>query len=114
MKYVITLFAAAVFILSCKKNKEADIPACTQSLIDSALSKPKETLFVRVDCYQYNGDIVYLYISGCCDKYNDLRDMNCKYLFSPSGGFMGCGDCSHPDFSNKAKFLKNIWVDPRP
>lgn len=113
MKYGIILFAAVLFF-SCKKNKEENIPACMQSLIDSALSRPKETLFVKIDCYQYNGDIVYLYTSGCCDRYDEIKDIDCKYLFSPSGGIAGCGDCTHNDFFTKAKFLSNTWTDPRP
>lgn len=115
MKYALILFAA-ISILSCRKTNNAipGVSACTQSLIDSALSKPKGLLFVSVDAYQYNGATVYLYYAGCCDGYNDLRDENCNYLFSPSGGFMGCGDCNHKNFFNEAHFIKTVWTDPRP
>jgi hypothetical protein len=115
MKYLLILFAA-LFILSCRKTSQAipGISACTQSLIDSALSKPRGTLFVSVVEYLYNGTTVYLYYAGCCDGVNDLRDENCKYLFTPSGGIVGCGDCTHKNFFNEAHFIKTVWIDPRP
>ena len=118
MKYI--LFILAVFCMfGCKKGDSPQITTCVvtscmQLQVDSALSKPKGQLFDRIDAYQYNGAAVYLYYAGCCDRYNDLKDGNCKYLFSPSGGIGGNGDRTHPDFFKEAKFIQTMWEDPRP
>ena len=114
MKYFFILFSSLI-ILSCSKTKDSCsvITTCTQSIIDSALSKPKGSLFYKIDAYTYNGATVYLYYMGCCDRYNELKDGNCKYLFSPSGGFSGGGDGTHPTFFTDAKFVAVVWEDPR-
>ena len=61
MKYGIILFAA-LLILSYNKTEQplSDISACVRYAIDSALSKPKGLLFVKIDAYNYNGAKIYL------------------------------------------------------
>ena len=115
MKYGLIIFAL-LLILSCNKTEQLsrDISACVRYGIDSALSKPKGSLFVKIDAYNYNGAKVYLYYAGCCDRYNELKDENCNYLFSPSGGFSGAGDGMHPNFFSDASFYATIWTDIRP
>lgn len=115
MKYFILSLSILMFC-SCEKSQDNSegITACTQSLIDSALAKPKGTLIYQIDAYHYNGKTVYLYYAGCCDRYNELKDGNCNYLFSPSGGLTGCGDCSHPNFFTEAELINTIWKDTRP
>lgn len=116
MKYVLIIFTAAV-IFSCTKTNSSgnnNTSNCIQAVIDSSLAKPKGTLYTRIDQFQYNGAIVYLCYAGCCDRFNDLKDANCVYLFSPSGGITGCGDCTHPNFFNEAKFIKTMWQETRP
>lgn len=115
MKYVLIIFTALV-IFSCSKTSTSgtDTPSCVQSAIDSSLAKPKGTLYTKIDAYLYKGSTVYLYYAGCCDRLNELRDANCVYLFSPSGGITGCGDCAHPDFFNEAHLIKTIWMETRP
>jgi len=127
MKHAIILLAAC-FMLSCSKTtitdptttaltttktSEPQITPCMQILIDSTIERPVGELFTQVDAYRYNSAVVYLYIAGCCDRNNDLKDENCVYLFSPSGGLMGCGDCMHKNFFAEAAFLGTIWKDPR-
>jgi hypothetical protein len=90
------------------------ITKCVQSSIDSALSKPKGSLFYTVDLYKYNNDSVYFYVTGCCDRYNPVKDKNCNYLFAPSGGIGGFGDGTHTNFFTQATLLGRVWVDPRP
>ena len=116
MKYVLILFTALI-IFSCTKTTSSDsisTPSCTRAAIDSSLAKPKGTLYVKIDQYQYNGATVYLYYAGCCDRTNDVRDVNCVFLFSPSGGITGCGDCTHPNFFTEAHLVGNVWTDTRP
>lgn len=117
MKYSLIIFLLAA-LLSCKKSTEqteqnVQVAACMQTQIDSALAKPKGSLIIKIEAYQYQSKIVYLYYSGCCDRYNDLKDGNCNYLFSPSGGIAGGGDRSHPAFFSEAIFIKTVWTDPR-
>src|SRR5689334_13621636 len=127
MKQAIIIFAT-ILMLSCSKTTVTDpttdnviltktgspqITPCMQALINSAIEKPKGELFTQIDAYRYNSAIVYLYIAGCCDKNNDLKDENCTYLFSHSGGLMGCGDCTHKNFFDEAVYLQTMWKDSR-
>jgi len=110
------VFALTLLMLfSCKKNESAPgISPCMQAQIDAALAKPKGYVIYSIDAYKYQGNIVYLYYAGCCDRYNELKDEHCNYLFAPSGGFAGGGDGTHPNFYNEASFISTIWIDPRP
>jgi hypothetical protein len=116
MKYFIFIFSS-IAVLSCgKTNKLATnnpTPPCTQKLIDSATAKPKGSLFTKIESYLYIDKTVYLFTAGCCDRYNEVKDENCVYLFSPSGGFTGKGDQTHPNFFTDAKLLGVIWEDKR-
>lgn len=85
-----------------------------QAQIDTALAKPKGYVLYKIDAYKYQGDLVYLYYAGCCDRYNELKDKNCSFLFAPSGGIGGGGDATHPNFFSEAIFVSTIWTDPRP
>ncbi len=114
MKYFVLLFCT-IAIFSCSEtNKIGSTLACTQKLIDTALAKPKGALFTRIESYLYQNKTVYLYIAGCCDRYNEVKDANCVYLFSPSGGVTGKGDGTHPAFFTEAVFIAVIWEDKRP
>jgi len=110
------VFAFALLMLfSCKKNETAPgISPCMQAQIDAALAKPKGYVIYSIEAFKYQGNYVYLYMAGCCDRYNELKDEGCNYLFAPSGGIHGGGDLSHPNFFNEATFISTIWVDPRP
>jgi hypothetical protein len=114
------LIIAICLLFGCKKNTSPDyiaicpVTTCMQISIDYALSQSKGSVLYSIDAYEYNGATVYLYYAGCCDRYNELKDANCNYLFAPSGGFTGGGDHSHPNFFKEAKFIKTAWVDPRP
>ncbi len=107
---VIALLLAAA---SCKKEKASEVSACMQSVIDSAMSKPVGSDFVQISTYKYQGATVYLLVPGCCDRYIQVWDENCKYLFAPSGGITGHGDGTHPDFYTTASFQNLVWKDPR-
>jgi hypothetical protein len=122
MKYLIIILASGI-IFSCNKQKEIiiepasncyldticySLPLCVKNNIDSALAKPKGALFYSVDLYKYNGDSVYYFISGCCDRFNPVRDKNCNYLFAPSGGIGGFGDGTHPNFFSQSLLLKKV------
>lgn len=112
-KYVFFCFAILVFT-SCRKNDCAPgISPCMQAQIDAALAKPKGSLLYSIDAYKYQGKIVYLYYAGCCDRYNEVKDKDCNYLFAPSGGIGGGGDQTHTNFFNEATFISNMWTDPR-
>jgi hypothetical protein len=115
MRHSLFLFILILIAASCSKNvtEQKAIPACVQSAIDSAMLKPKGYLS-EISAYTYQSKTVYLFVPGCCDRYIDLKDENCKYLFSPSGGFTGRGDGTHPNFYTEAKFIELIWKDPRP
>jgi hypothetical protein len=128
MRHLIIILTACI-VFSCNKQKEIiiepatgcyldticySLPLCVRNNIDSALAKPKGTIVYSVDLYKYNGDSVYYFTSGCCDRYNPVKDKNCNYLFAPSGGLGGSGDGTHPNFFSQAQLLKRVWKDMRP
>ncbi len=116
MKYLIILLFA-VSILSCGKTSKLSgknaTPACVQQLIDSAMANTKGALFTKVEAYDYQDKKVYVYTPGCCDRYSEVKDENCVYLFAPSGGMTGKGDGKHPNFFTEAKLIKVVWEDTR-
>jgi hypothetical protein len=126
MKHIIFAFTIIYFLSCTKDNNEANevpqtctdiskcISFCVKTNIDSALAKPKGSLFYSVDLYKYNNDSVYFYVTGCCDRYNPVKDKNCNYLFAPSGGIGGFGDGMHTNFFTQATLLGRVWVDTRP
>jgi hypothetical protein len=120
MKNFIFIFLIALGVISCKKENTNTatescpaITPCVKAAIDSSMSQSLGTYYVEIAAYRYKGNLVYLYVEGCCDRLNGLRDDKCKFLFSPSGGVAGCGDCRHPDFFNEAKKICTVWKDPR-
>jgi hypothetical protein len=118
MRYLIVILFSVLVVSGCTKLKKTSansaISNCIKHSIDSALSKPKGSLFIQIDKFLYKNNDVYLYYSGCCDRFNDLKDENCNYLFSPSGGFSGGGDGTHSTFFTEAKLVSTLWKDPRP
>lgn len=110
--FTVTLLAFAVTV-SCKKGKASNIPSCLQATIDSSMAKPAGALYTSVTAYKYQGTTVYLLMAGCCDRFDEVRNENCGFLFSPSGGIAGGGDGTHPDFFTTAVFLNTVWKDPR-
>jgi len=117
MKFPALIILAALLAMSCKKaateEPQVCINNCMQTMIDSAMANPKGYVLNKIDAYQYKSNTVYLYYAGCCDRYNELKDGNCNYLFAPSGGATGGGDNQHLDFFKEAKFIMTVWVDPR-
>lgn len=112
------LIVAICLLAGCKKNTSSGYMAicpvtCMLASVDYALSQPKGYVLNKIDAYEYNGATVYLYYAGCCDRYNEVKDGNCNYLFAPSGGATGGGDNQHLNFFKDAKFIKTVWVDPR-
>jgi hypothetical protein len=112
---LLTFILVVLIITSCKKNKDSgNIPSCVQSAIDSSMAKPKGYYYQSISEYQLNNKTIYLFVPGCCDRLINAYDETCKYLFAPSGGITGCGDCLHPNFFNEAIFIRSVWEDNRP
>ena len=63
--------------------------------------------------YTYNGQTVYYISSGCCDKFDDVYNLQGQYLCAPSGGFTGRGDGKCTDFDKKSSNYELIWKDTR-
>lgn len=88
------------------------IPACVRKLIDDAGKEIPPNLPVQVDEYIYTGKKVFLFTAQCCDQFDVVYDESCKRICAPSGGITGKGDMTCNDFSEKAKFVKNVWKNP--
>jgi hypothetical protein len=107
------LLALSVSVNQCSKPKEAEIPACIQSKIDSIKSQAKWNPPAQVTQYTYQHKTVYLLSSPCCDQYNILVDKDCNYICAPTGGFSGKGDGRCTDFETNATLVKVVWKDNR-
>lgn len=112
-KVLIVCLVLSSTFLSCKKDGVNDLPLCISKRILLIKIQPVWNPPAQIYEYEYNGQIVYLISSSCCDKYNTLVDKNCKIICAPSGGITGKGDGKCPDFSEKAKLVRLVWRDER-
>lgn len=107
----------SLFLISClcafDCNKDKDLPTCIQQRIKEIASQPKWNPPATINEFIYKGKHVYGISSDCCDQYNILVDENCNYICAPSGGITGKGDGKCADFADSAKFVKQVWKDPR-
>ena len=114
MKFILILIIPVVLSgTQCSKNNNFDAPSCVQQKIKQIKAQQKWNPPATVSEYDYKGQKVYLFTSGCCDQYIELFDNNCNYLCAPSGGFSGRGDGKCPDFYSKATLIRVVWKDPR-
>ena len=114
MRFLLIMTIAVVAVArSCHKEKSGIIPVCIQRKIDSIKTQPKWNPPAQVDAYEYNGKTVYLFSSNCCDQYNELYDVQCRYICAPTGGYTGKGDGNCADFTTTAKHIKTVWKDDR-
>ena len=92
---------------SCEKN---DVPKETPRCITKKIKKEKDKCLDKVYKYQYNGELVYLFVpANCPDAFFNLYNENCDFLCSPSGGISGTGDGKCFDFNQNAINEKLIW-----
>ena len=94
----------------CGDNKNGEMPACLQKIIDAGMASSPSSAPVKVEEYSYQGKKVYLFTADCCDQFNMLYDANCQPLCAPSGGFTGKGDGKCPDFDSTARLVKVVWT----
>lgn len=82
----------------------SDVPSCMRKMIN----EQHQAYVVR---YQYRGEEVYYFFSGCCDRENFVFDGTCSYICDPDGGFNGQGDGKCPTFFEEATQGKLIWCE---
>ncbi len=115
MKNILLVFAVS-FLLSpsCNKNQtNGETPLCIMQKVAQMQAEPKSNPPGEVNEYLYKGKRVFLFNAPCCDQYTMLYDASCNYICAPSGGITGRGDGKCTDFDSTAKFVKQIWKDPR-
>ena len=112
MKIVIISLALIFITLPSSWSASMKIPTCITEMLYPVKDKPTWNQFIRVDSYLYQGKVVYLGTSDCCDQFNSLYDGDCNYICAPSGGFIGTGDGKCTDFSGKATPLGTVWTPP--
>jgi hypothetical protein len=89
------------------------VPPCVRKIINETMKETPPNPPVQVDEYLYNGKKAFLFTAQCCDQFNTLYDENCKRICSPTGGITGRGDMQCTDFSEKAKWVKEVWKSAR-
>lgn len=128
MRVLLLLFSMVVVIaVSCDKDPitpdgsgiiRDTIPAgfdtsrihpCVLEKIDYLEARGAAADTTAIMQFYYNGQLVYLYFTECCDRYNVLYDSSCQMICLPTGGLSGGGDGSCPDFADRAVYIKKIW-----
>ena len=114
MKKILLVFiVVSAMCVTCKKEKENDLPNCLKTRIEQIKGQKKWNPPAEIHEYVYNGKTVYLVSADCCDQYVTLIDSNCQYLCAPAGGIAGTGDGQCTDFYKTAKHVKLLWKDAR-
>lgn len=121
------VFLLAIVTVSCDHDAEMpdgskivrdSIPAgfdtsrihpCVQEKINFLEARGAAADTTAIIQFYYNGQLVYLYFTECCDQYNVLYDSSCQMICLPTGGLSGGGDGSCPDFTDRAVYIKKIW-----
>ena len=111
MKNIIVISFGIFLLASCAPKNQGmiNMPSCLATKIDSIKKNPEASLPQSVIQYSYKGAPVYYVTAGCCDKFNDVYDDNCKNLGAPDGGITGKGDGKLPDFYAMATNKKVVW-----
>lgn len=102
-----------VMCVTCKKDKQNDLPECLKIKIEQIKSQKKWNPPAQIHEYIYNGRTVYLISADCCDQYDTLVDSNCQYICAPGGGIANMGDGKCTDFYKMAKYVRVVWKDER-
>lgn len=63
--------------------------------------------------YDYKGETVFYFMSGCCDFYNWVYDYDGNVLGAPDGGWSGSGDGRLTDWSTEKSNAVLVWTKPR-
>ena len=113
MKFIILLLALPFMNEQCNNKNKSKVPACVLERIEEIKKENKWNPPAEINEYEFQGKTVYLVSSDCCDQYNSLIDSDCQVICAPSGGITGKGDGKCTDFTNVAKFTRQIWKDER-
>jgi hypothetical protein len=111
MRNIILVSLSLFLLASCGSKNLAmiNMPSCLATKIDSIKKTPGVTPPQSVIQYSYKGAPVYYVTAGCCDKFNEVYDANCKNLGAPDGGITGKGDGKLTDFYAMATNKKVVW-----
>lgn len=101
---VSAICAACMFFKTISAEKASEVEQIQAILKKQADSKAESILR-----YKYKGNVVYLALMPCCDRYNLLLDLNYRILCAPSGGFTGNGDGKCIDFESLKQEEKLLW-----
>jgi hypothetical protein len=112
-KILLSLLLMSAFISCDRVVCREDIPSCIEKWIEKVRSEQRWNPPAEVHEYIYNGKIVYLLSSDCCDQYYTLVDGSCNYICAPSGGIAGKGDNKCEGFYKNARHVRLVWKDDR-
>lgn len=116
MKRLLTLLLLTS-LLGAFQCADKDSPPCPSDFVKNKSAelqaKPKQNPAAEITEYKFQGQIVYLVSSDCCDQFNYLYSACGDVLCVPSGGITGNGDGLCPDFNTQATDARVVWRDPR-
>lgn len=112
---IIAIFLGATLlnIQTCDKEQKDFIV----SKIKELESKPVYNPPASIEEWDYKGVIYYYVTADCCDRFNELYNVQGELVCHPDGGFTGQGDGKCPFDLNSSDTLnlkrKLIWKDDR-
>jgi Domain of unknown function (DUF6970) len=118
MKRVI-LFSAIILLLffaGCSELQPEGTPPWLTTYISECEADTSNDITYNTDQiwrYEYKGNIVFYFMSGCCDFYNWVYDYDGNLMGAPDGGYTGLGDGRLTDWATKKSNGELLWTKPR-
>jgi hypothetical protein len=107
-----TLLAALGTLCQAEALAEESLPTWMNVQISELNSHPKWPAAIAIWRLEYKNEDMYLFVSPCCDQFNNLYDRSGTKICSPTGGITGRGDGNCSDAISPNTKLKVIWPQP--
>lgn len=111
MKKIILIIGIFTFLIGCESDniEKKDYPSCFQNFINETLSSSAGTPRARIDKYNFENSIVYVFQHDHADPISIVYDKNCEVICD-FGGITQENSCNNWD---TAEFIENVWTDNR-
>jgi hypothetical protein len=107
-----TLLAALGTLCQAEALAEENLPPWLNVQISELNAHPKWHTEIAIWRVVYKNEDMYLFVSPCCDQYNNLYDRSGTMICSPTGGLTGRGDGNCSDAISPTTTVKVIWPQP--
>ena len=104
------VFICMLAFLAIACNKDADLPTCIETEIESFKSSPDVCETTRIDKFTFQDNEVYVFDQGNCvaDGAKFVKNADCVEI-CVLGTIAGNTICNGVIFDDEAIFIENIW-----